>query len=217
MRPIASSAVAVPNTAPVSTTPSGAPLGSTKATSSHANTAPIGPATHGRSRRCSRKSMPIIGRRSLLCEHRWIALGPLAGLVALAGLDLDVGAGLVVLGRDLVAVPVDLARVLGRRVRARSEAPVAGRPGATWIAEHAALERLRRQAGAGQLDAEGQHVHLVVDEVDDLGRLVVRLHGLVGVVAVARPQQLVGAQVADAEGVRPLVLVVELADEVDVW
>ena len=93
---------------------------------------------------------------------------------------------------------------------------MAGRPGATWVAEHAAFERLRRQAGTGQLDAEGQHVHLVVDEVDDLRRLVVGLHGLVGVVAVARPQGLVRPQVADAEGVRPLVLVVELADEVDV-
>src|SRR5437868_7154696 len=141
MRPIARRAVAVPHTAPVSTTPRGAPLGSTKATSSHANTAPMGHATHGRSRRCSRKSIPIIGYHSLLREHRWVALGPLAGLVALAGLDLDVGAGLVVLGRDLVAVPVDLARVLGRRVGTRAEAPVAGRPGATWVAEHAAFER----------------------------------------------------------------------------
>src|SRR5437588_4146560 len=215
MRPIASSAVAVPNTAPVNTTPRGAPFGRTAATTNQPTTAPTGHASNGRSRRCSRKSIPITAR-SMPREHRWVTLGPLTGLVALAGLDLDVGAGLVVLGRHLVAVPVDLAGVLRRRVLAGPEAPVPGGSGAARITEHAVLERLRVEVRTGLLDAQGQHVHLVVDEVDDLGGLVARLDGLVGVVAVAGAQRLVRTQVADAEGVRPLVLVVELADKVDV-
>src|SRR5690606_3801096 len=110
------------------------------------------------------------------------ARGDLALLVAGAVVGADVRPPLAVVGGDGVGVPVDLADVVGRRAvtGAVLPEPEGSRPGR--VGEHAGLEGLRGQVRAGHVDADGQLVHLVVDQVHREGRLVVadRLVGGVG-------------------------------------
>ena len=63
---MANRAVAVPNTAPVSTTPRGAPFGNTAETSSQLATTPTGHAAHGRSRARWSKVVSCFARRRSL-------------------------------------------------------------------------------------------------------------------------------------------------------
>src|SRR3990170_2258695 len=143
--PMASRPVASPSTRPVSTTPSGAPLGRISPASNQAPRTAMATAT-------TRRTRPW-------CTHR---------------------------------------------------------AGATGGGEHARREGVGGQVGSGHVDAERQEIHLVVEDVGQGGRLLAGPHDLEGGVAQRAPQALHRAQEADAERPAPLVLLVELAEDVDV-
>src|SRR5581483_3262712 len=161
-------------------------------------------------------SAPIVG----LVEHLRVARAPLAEVVALPAVDGAVRPRFPVDLGGAAAVPVHLTGVLGRRPRAWWSEPDLddalvvgdGPPTGDGQRHQTLVDELRRRLGARHLE-RGRH-----DREERHHRVRRLVAGLAGVARVLPPvgraavaERLGQSEVGDAEGVLPLLRVVQAA------